>query len=212
MLLSLLVACAGNTPIYTGAPVWKTFPFDGLREWEFTNTDTTLPYKLIASSDQEPEFRDGANLYLVDYWTRCLGTDPNCVDGESLRTIQWSSDTQSGTFIHGYSVGSGAFADLDPPLQVTADVMDRDDVVETTTGGATWTSTFLGEEICPAQLADDWQCSVFEITTDTGDGYPLAGKYWQVMGTGFTAMEIATETGQWQLSSYACEGECDGEW
>lgn len=212
MLLSLLLACAGNSPTYIGSVVWDTFPFDGERTWEFTSSDTTLTYKLVATSDQEPEAVDGVNRYVVDYWTRCLGADEECVDGESLRTIQWSSDVSGGVFVHGYSEGGGAFAQLTPPLHVAKDVMKRDEVLETVTGGATWTSTMVGEDTCPVLLADDWNCVIFDIASDTGDGYPLAGRYWTVKGTGFSAMEIATETGQWQLSSTECEGDCDGEW
>lgn len=215
MILLSVLACDGNTVEYNGSTVWKNFPFDGNRTWEFLSTDTSLSYKLVATSDQEPEVHDGVNVYLVDYWTHCVGADESCVEGESLRKIQWSSDITNGVMIHGYSEGNGPLNELSPPILVTPDVAKRGDFEETTTGGATWTSTFSSIESCPVKLTANWDsCTLFEITTDTGDGYPLAGKYWTVGGNGFAAMEIVTDSGQWQLSDSTCEpaDECDGRW
>ncbi|MCB9687637.1 MAG: hypothetical protein H6738_11625 [Alphaproteobacteria bacterium] len=216
ILLPLLAGCdGGNNFTFSGSPVWETFPFDGERTWEFLSTDTSLAYKLIATSDQEPQVKDGANVYVVDYWTHCVGADPDCVEGESLRRIQWSSTVTDGVRIHGYAVGSGAINELSPPIHVATDVMKKEEVLTTATGGATWSSTLVGLENCPIKITADWDnCNVFEITSDTGDGYPIAGKYWTVGGNGFAAMEIVTDSGQWQLSDASCEpaDECDGTW
>jgi hypothetical protein len=148
----------------------------------------------------------------VEYWTDCAGADPECVTGEVLRRVKWSSDVLDGIFIHAYDDGDG-YIDLEPPLHFAEKEMERNDAVETETAGASWTSTFRGIEECPIQLVASWpECAKMELTTSDGDGYPLAGTYWLTAGNGTAALQLATDNGQWQLSNLECEGECDGTW
>lgn len=212
-LVILLGGCDGNQYSFSGEPVWELFPFDGQRTWDYISTDESLSYKLIAQSLNEPEQKDGSNVYTVDYSTECVAADADCVDGEILRKIQWSSDIDDGVFIHGFAVGSDPITELSPPLQISKEVAKRDDFVETSTGGAMWTATHMGTEVCPIRMNAAWdECTRIEIAVDAGDGYPIAGSWWATKGNGVAAMEIATETGQWQISDVACEGECDGTW
>lgn len=211
-LLLSFVACSGAQPILGGTPVWDLFPFDGERTWEYTSTDLELPYKLVAESILEPEKKGTMNVYTVNYWTECVGNSDTCVDGDIIRSVKWSSDVIDGVFLHAYDVGDG-FVVFDPPVQLALKEMLRDDSVDTQTDGTLWTSTFNGITDCPEALTTDWpECGELELTVDSGDGIPLAGKYWATKGNGLAGMELAGENGQWQLSSIDCQGECDGEW
>lgn len=213
LFVAALAGCGQNQFDYPGQSVWELFPFDGQRTWDYVSTDASLAYKMIATSLNEPEPMDGRNVYTVDYAKECVGTDPDCIDGDLLRRIQWSSDSSGGVFVHGFAVGSAEITALSPPLQVALDPHERAEFVETETGGATWTSTLLGNEPCPIRMNANWdECAKLEITVDAGDGYPIAGLWWATLGHGVAAMEIATETGQWQASDVLCEGECDGTW
>lgn len=215
LLLVLLGACQGYPPTFDGSPVWSMFPFDGERSWTYISTDQTLAYKLVAWSSGEPELKGGKNIYTVEYSTNCFGADPECVEGEILRKVKWSSDVSDGVFIHAYALGSDAFTDLDPPVQLTPDDMKKGDVIETTSNGATWSSTMNGISECPVSLSAAWdECGEFALTTDAGDGYPIAGTYWATVSNGTAALELATETGVWQLSDLDCQTDvdCDGSW
>jgi hypothetical protein len=213
--LLMLGACKGYPPSFSGSPVWQMFPFDGERTWTYISTDTTLPYKLVAHSTGEPEVVGGDNVYTIEYTSSCFGADPSCIDGEVLRRVKWSSNVTDGVFVHAWAEGDDAFVDLEPPIHVTLDDMKRGETLETTTAGAVWTSTMSGIEECPIALSAAWdECGRFEVSVEGTDGYPVAGAYWATVGNGIAAMELATETGVWQLSDLDCqtENDCDGTW
>lgn len=209
-----LMGCKPPGIILQPTDLWDMFPFDGQRTWEYQSTNVDLPYKLIATSNLEPDKKGNINIYTVQYWTECVGADPECVDGEVLYQIKWSSTVTDGTQIHAYDVGNG-FIELDPPLLLAPEEgMLRDDVVETETGGQLWTSTYKGIQSCPIAMTAEWdQCAVLEVVTE-GDGAPIAGTYWVTRGNGTAALELAHEEGQWQLASIDCEPleDCDGTW
>jgi hypothetical protein len=222
-----LAACVGQGPGYPGIATYDLFPFDCERTWEFISTDTTVPYKLVAISDTPPEPKGDTNVYTLEYAADCFGAGCEYAELEVLRKLQWSSTIGDGVFIHGYAVGEGAIQKFDPPLQLATEYMRKavdpeapasGEFAETITGGATWTSVLVDIEACPVKMAVDWnECYKFVLTTDGGDGVPVAGTYWAIAGQGVVAMEIAGDTGQWQLSSQTAEasedmGECLGEW
>lgn len=213
MLALSLVGCSGSAPLLGGTPIWELFPFDGERTWEYTSTDTSLPYLIVAQSNLEPERKGDVNIYTVNYSTDCFGNSDTCVDGEIVRSIKWSSSVLDGVFFHAYDVGNG-FVDLSPPVQLGAKEMLKDESVETTSDNTVWTSTFLGIEACPEALTADWpECGSLEIVAEgNSDGSPLAGQYWATKGNGVAGFHLADEGGTWQLSSIDCTGTCDGEW
>lgn len=212
--LSVLGACGGSNSFnFSGVTVYEMFPFDGDRTWEYISTDTEISYKLVANTVGEPDVIDSTNVYAVEYKVECIGNDPECNDGELLRRERWSSHSRDGVHIHGFeSIAEGVTVDFDPPMQVAKASMARDEVVSTSTAGATWTSTMLGIEDCPGQ--EDWdQCGAFLVETDAAvGGYPIAGKYWAVAGHNLVAIELEGDTGRWELSDSDCTGECDGRW
>ncbi|MEQ1570963.1 MAG: hypothetical protein ABMA64_35365 [Myxococcota bacterium] len=204
--------CDGYSPVFTGSPVWQMFPFDGEREWNYVSTDQTIPYKMVVTSDGVAEVIGGENVYTLRYTKGCVAASEECVDGDLLYQLRWASNATYGTFVYAFDAGDG-FQDFDPPVQITLDTMKRDDVVETSTAGANWSSTMRGIEPCPIRMSANWpECGAFSVETDGGDGFPLAGDWWAVAGNGVAAFQLPSDTGQWQLSSFECAGECDGTW
>src|SRR5687768_10557240 len=118
MLALALLACSPE-PLESGDIVglWKSFPFDGERTWEFLSTDTTLPYALYVTSSDKPEVVDGSNVYPVTAETDCRAAG-DCED-EILWSIRWSSDTTSGVRIHGWTVGDEDPVELAPAILVS---------------------------------------------------------------------------------------------
>lgn len=211
-----LLACTGENPYnIAGDVIYESFPFDGERFWLYNSTDASLPYRLEVEifPPGEPGVLDTV-VYTLRYTQDCFGNDPSCVPGTILRIIQWSSDPSQGVLIHGSGTAIGAIQTYDPPIRISADSANLDDSWETKTGGATWTSTYTGIDSCGLAMPLEWDCFTFEVTTDAGEGYPIAGKWWSARANGVATMEIATETGRWELGDLDCEpdAECDGQW
>jgi len=208
----VLAGCAGTGLPPGGTIVWESFPYDGQRTWEYVNDEMT--YRLVVEifGPGEPGLLD-TTVYTLHYKQDCFGNDPSCVTGEILRIMKWSSDPTKGVMVHGFG-DLLAMQDFDPPIQISADDADRGDTWTTTTGGANWTSTFNGIGECQIAMDQTWpSCFIFEITTDAGEGYPLAGTWWSAQANGVATMEIATETGIWELNDFWCdEPGCGTQW
>jgi len=215
LLVVLASGCKPYAPSFVGEDVWRMFPFDGSRTWDYISTDTSLPYKVQATCDGQAERIKGKNVYTVQYAKDCVAISDDCVQGELQYQIRWSSDAVDGVFVHAFALGEDDFTDFDPPLQITSDTEKKDDAYTTSTGGASWTSTDVGTEACPVRVAADWpECAHWNVTTDGGDGVPVAGDWWTVAGNGVAAYQLGTDSGQWQLSDFDCQtdADCDGTW
>jgi hypothetical protein len=107
----------------------------------------------------------------------------------------------------------GDAVNFKPPIQLASQKAKKGDTWSTTTGGASWTSTFVGFEWCPVDMNVDWnECGHFVLTTDTEEGYSVAGDYWAILGYNVVAMTIPGDPGQWMLSDHDCAGDCNGIW
>ncbi len=217
LLFFTVAACDGGGGILdVGTDVYNAFPFDGdQRTWDFINVDKTSPYFLTATTIGEPEVRDGTNVYAVSYRTRCRQLDSSeCIDGEELRNIRWSSDASDGVFIHAYTFEE-SLVRLDPPLQVAFDVMRPGTSITTQTAGIEWISTYEGQESCPStnQLANA-SCAKFTIEAPNAanEGEGVAGTYWAVPGRNVVAIDWLGDIGLWEHRDDDCFGECDGRW
>ncbi len=228
----LLTGCPPkqNPYSYGGTLMYEMFPFDGIRTWEFVNTDEELSYSMIATMrEQDPEAKepkDGVPRYTIDYAKHCRGADPDCYEGEIMRTITWSSDLTEGVRIHDYEDTNGLI-EFGTAIQLAPSEMERDDVEETKTDGYTWTSTLIGAENCPVRMNVDWE-DCMHLVLDDGDGDDttntgLVGDYWAIAGFNVVAIlltaDITTgpedeEWGQWELTDHECEPleDCDGNW
>jgi hypothetical protein len=215
MFTALLLAagCAGYPPSIDGAPVWKMFPFDGERSWDYLSNDVAATYKLNTTSVGEAETIGGTNVYTLSTVKECVGNDEECVDGDLVYRMSWSSDSIDGVQVWGYSVGDEPYVEMRPPVLVAKTEMLRDESVDTTTGGVVWTSTMLGIQSCPIRLVAEWdECAVLEVTVDGGPTVPLAGTWYATAGNGVAAFQHEGEDGRWELSDIDCQGECTGEW
>jgi len=209
-LVVTLAAC--DSPItYSGYQMEQYFPFDGLRTWEYVSTDTSLPYKLVATLDPSFTTEQGGDIqvYRVSYEYVCVSEDP-CTPAW-VRDVLWSSDGTYGTRIWGFDTAGGTVS-FDPSVQVTDGEMVAGASVVTDTGGDTWTSTFVGVETCPVIWTQEWGDRCVHLHLDDGDGDDdggswVAGHYWVITNYNVVGMELTDDTGQWQLSyaTYAVE-------
>lgn len=216
-LALIALGAAGCTPpnnaSFSGTDMKDLFPFDGERTWEFLNSDVSIPYKLIGTLQPEGEPMGAVTLYTVQFTKECVQVGEPCTDGELMWSTSWTSNLTDGVFIHRYTVADGAAVELDPPLQIATGRMKKDDVIETTTDGSTWTSELMGFEECPVNMAVSWDsCARLEVASSAGDGAPLAGTYWANAGFNVVAMELPWDIELWGLSKHTCNGECDGRW
>jgi hypothetical protein len=210
-LLSLS-ACGANGYVFGGSDVWEMFPFDGEREWHYVVDTDDLDYKLIGLSSGEPEVLKGKNVYTVDYTKDCVSSTGDCLSGDRLFQLRFSSDSADGVLVHAFDTGDG-FVDFNPPVVLTEKSAVRDDVFETQSSGMNWTSTYLGIQECPIRMSADWsECGAFEVTNDTDPANPLVGTWWAVAGSGIAAFMPGEGPSRWELSSFDCTGECDGTW
>jgi hypothetical protein len=224
LVLSLLLVSACETQEnieFSGTTMDDLFPFDGFRTWEFINTDNEIGYKLVGQMDNVVEVDDdtSVNVYRVDYSKKdCTAVDPDCLDGELLWSLKWSSSGTYGVRIHGMNEGrdEATWVDFDEPLQVATATMKVGETVTSTINGQTWTSTLQAFEDCPVYLPVEWKdCAHLEVVDTGGDalsGMPIAGDYWAIAGRNVVAISRRSDTGQWQLADDECEGECNGLW
>ena len=215
---------------YGGTLMYEFFPFDGIRTWEFISTNEDLPHTMVATMREiDPdakEPKDGITRYTVDYSKHCRGASADCVEGELIRTITWSSDLEEGVRVHDYEDPISGPVEFQPPILIAPEKMERDDTAVTETGGFTWTTTLIATEMCPVHMNVDWpDCIHFSLDDGDGDDTTnagLVGEYWAIVGYNVVAVQLLAEltvvddveVGQWQLSGHDCEPleDCNGEW
>ncbi len=224
----LLTGCPAQDGITGGdIELWQHFPFDGTRNWEYISSNLDLSYKLAGAmrpDDPNPDVSEDFNIYHIDFSTDCVAADPDCVDGEIIRTMGLSSDVSNGTLLHTFSQGTISI-DFDPPMVVAPRDGQVGLVTETITDGVTWSSTLLGFEPCDGVVfmqGSDFEksnCSAHFVLSD-GDNFPdtnygLAGDYWVAKGLGIVGISLEGDDGAiWGLSKMVCEPleECNGQW
>jgi hypothetical protein len=204
-----LFACNGapnDQFTFSGFDMTDYFAFDGERTWEYISSDTSVAYFWVAELSQDVEEVDGKKVYTVDTTKDCVGNDPTCVEGELVRSLRWSVDATDGVEIHSYAIGTDARVDLSPPLQLATAKMKKEDVVETTTDGTDFSSTFASIETCPVQWNVEWDdCIRFDLDDGDGDlsvGHPLTGQFWVITGFNLVAQSVPGESGRWELSDH----------
>ena len=227
--LLMLAGCPAPPPSVGGEGLWQHFPFDGSRTWEYISTDTDLSYKLVGkmrAEDPDPEVSEDYNIYHIDYSTKCVSADPDCIDDEIVRTLGISSDVTNGTLLHNFSQGS---ADLtfDPPLVIAPKESKVGEAVATATDGTTWNATLIGFEPCDNVVrmqGDDFaiaNCSAHllleDADTNPDTNYGIAGDYWVAKGLGIAGISLEGDDEHvWGLSKLTCEEtddrSCDGTW
>lgn len=205
--LPLFMGCVDNVGIQ-GLNMSDYFPFDGQRQWEYIQDDITLTYVLIATLSPDEETVDGKRVFTVDYEKRCLSNDPECPDGEWVRSLRLSSDSIDGTLFYSVDTPEGETT-FDPPLKFTEGRMLIGDSVSTETAGSNWTATLENVEQCPVRWDVDWPDCV-HIVLEGPSSSPLVGDWWAVTNFNIVSFDIGGE-GHWQLkdAEYCADGDED---
>ena len=89
-----LVGCNGSSFQYAGHDVYKYYPLDGERAWEYANVDEDW---LLEVNKVDPSvIVDDVEVITLEYSIK----DPYAL----LYGVDWSSSSADGVMIHGYSV------------------------------------------------------------------------------------------------------------
>jgi hypothetical protein len=165
------------------------FPYDGRRMATYYGDPTgTLVAELIEPIDEVDDVE--------------LATFTYTIDGELAAAVQWASD-DDGIRIAGAAGETGEVGTYDPPIQLAFDRMQIGDCIATTTGDATYTSTFVGIEDIVVQWGMEWEGAVhFSLTSDDADAFFL-GDYWLVTRYGPGWMDLGGTF--WDLKYYEYE-------
>jgi hypothetical protein len=195
-------------------PMWSKFPFDGHRQWLYSNTDESSAYLLHAESDGVARREGGFNLYSVRYTTQCLGGKDGCFDGQLLFSADWSSDSNSGVLVHSVTSSELELYSFQPAVRIAADDMTVGQVVATTVDGVAWTSELASAGACPSPDFAQFDCVTFAVSSDSSYGGVLTGEWAATETLGVVAFRREFDAGQWQLVSVTCEPDeaCDGSW
>ena len=218
MVFLLLLACApGTGPGSRGTDLAESFPFDGeARTWTYRVAWGLVPWELDAEVVHDEAWgAPGERVYPVEYVSRCVLDDPECVGGAEMLRIEWQSSPGDGVYVHGWSVEEGDWVALDPPVQLAPREMSRGDVVTTETGGHTWTSEWASTEDCPVHVDAVWDsCVRLRVDTDA-PGTPLRGDWWVLHQRGVVAFHLDDHWSErWGLTDMECAPDetCDGSW
>ncbi len=198
-----LVACGGSTATFKGTQMSAFFPLDGdVRQSFYTSEGGANGQDLVVTKLLPTEVIDGTEVVTLEYG---LQSETDGSVESVIGAVKWSND--DGIQIHAYSEGAGGeFTVYDPPIVFAQDEWLRDDPVETTTGGRTFTSTLVAFEDCPVTWGEDWtECA--HVRLDDGDGDdsvgPLfAGDYWLVTRYGVAWMQTTGTSTYWDLKDH----------
>lgn len=194
-----LAGCSGGGAAYNGTSMTEYFPFDGGRDGEFVNADSTIGYHLLTHKVEPTELaEDGRETATFE-----VSKD----DGTLLYSVKWSVRSNEPVRIEAYSEGTADFTVYDPPIDVVDAFMITGDTIESSTAGMNFTGTYLGPEDCPVLWGGlDWtDCAHINLDDGDGDtttGPKFAGDYWLVARYGQAWMTLTGDTQPWQLSDY----------
>lgn len=202
-VIAALCGCPGGGSQYNGTSMVEYFPFDGGRDGEFVNNDSTIAYHQLTHKVEPTELaEDGRETATFEVSTN---------DGTLLYAVRWSTRSNQPVRIEAwadYSAGAdSAFTVFDPPIDVVDAFMRSGDTMETSTGGTTFTGTYVGPEDCPVLWGGlDWEdCAHIRLDDGDGDdsvGPKFAGDYWVVARYGQAWMQLTGDAEAWRLSDY----------
>jgi hypothetical protein len=194
-------ACKGGGYTYEGQKLSDYFPLYGEPHWEYA-LDGDAEGKQMTVDKNPVTQKDGdRELVTLDYAL----SKPSV---QLLTSIVWSSDSSDGVLVHSMTDQlTGTTTTYDPPVIVAEATMTVDDVIETETGGSTFSTTYVGQEDCPNLWVTDtdedvWEC--VHIKVDDGDGDPNSGPlfaadWWWAADWGTSRFLARGNSGQWIL-------------
>lgn len=205
--LVLLAACNGNKIAENkGFKMSEYFPQDGSRAAVYDNEDEGFTSNLRMEKGQEPILVDDVETWQWDVYE---STDNDLV---LLWSIQWSAPSGDGASILSYTDGAGEKTTFDPPIAVApiTDYMNTGDIIETQTGGTTWTSEILDVGDCEVLWGTLTWSECIHMRIDDGEGndaddLPFAGEYWQATSYGTAWFQPSGDASKWVLLDYEWE-------
>ncbi|MCB9780853.1 MAG: hypothetical protein H6742_19955 [Alphaproteobacteria bacterium] len=205
--LGLLAGCTnGGGTNYNGHNTYEYFPFDGERYWKYTNDGDDVDYNLYVEK-VGTSGSGGSAVHTLEY--------SDDTTGDLLYSIDWTSSAANGVQIAGYEIQGGESVTFDPPMQLADFQMAGGESVETTTGGATYTSTMVGIEECPNLWVDEvWECLHFEVVVDSGTAdtdAPFVGDWWGAGSYGASRFRPTGFDKDWVLYAGDWQSESGGE-
>lgn len=194
-----MIGCKPAPPVNQGEDMLRFFPFEQNKDckWDFAHEDTLLEHSMSAEVTNF-EFQDGIDYFEVTFVKECRGASPTCVEGELIRKMYWTVRGGLGIKLEGMDT-PGATYTFDPPIQFADRYMKRGSVTESSTGGATYTSTLVEFGDCPVSLATFDRCAKFELTSADGGVDEVLGTYWAINSFNIVAIDWPDQNGMWQL-------------
>ena len=191
ILTAGLMGCTGSTFQYAGHDVYKYYPLDGVRAWEYASVDED--WLLEVNKVSPSAIVDDVEVITLEYSMK----DPYAL----LYAVEWSSSSADGVMIHGYKVEGSAAVTFDTPIQFAEHEMVSAEANTTDTNGYSFTSTFLSVETCYNHwTSDDWQCLHFDVTEASGADLPFLGEYWIATRWGTSSLQPHNAENEWVLT------------
>ena len=190
-LTAALLGCSGSSFQYAGHDVYKYYPLDGDRAWEYANVDEDW---LLEVNKVSPTVTvDDVEVITLEYSIK----DPYSL----LYSVDWSSGAADGVMIHGYAIEGGESLSFETPIQFAEHEMVSGEANTTDTDGYSFTSTFVAVETCYNHwTTDDWQCLHFEVSEASDANLPFLGEYWIATRWGTSAMLTQGDDNEWILT------------
>ena len=191
LLVPALLGCNGSSFQYAGHDVYKYYPLDGNRTWEYANVDED--WLLEVNKVSPTAIVNDTEVITLEYSIK----DPYLL----LYAVDWSSGSADGVMIHGYSIEGGESLSFETPIEFAEHEMVTGESNTTETDGYTFTSSFLSVETCYNHwTTDDWQCLHFEVTEEGGAELPFLGEYWIATRWGSSAILAQGDENEWILT------------
>jgi len=192
LLSAVLMGCSGSSYQYAGHDVYKYYPLDGERAWEYATADED--WQLEVNKVTPTTMVDDVEVVTLEYSVK----EPYVL----LYGVDWSSSSSDGVMIHGYQVEETAESlTFETPIRFAKHEMVSGEENVTETDGYSFTSSFLSVETCYNHwTTDDWQCLHFEVTEDSGAEFPFLGEYWIATRWGASAILSPGYENEWILT------------
>ena len=191
LLTAALMGCSGSSFQYAGHDVYKYYPLDGNRAWEYASVDED--WLLEVNKVSPTSTVDDVEVITLEYSIK----DPYSL----LYSVDWSSGSADGVMIHGYGIEGGESLSFETPIQFAEHEMVSGEANTTDTDGYSFTSTFVAVETCYNHwTTDDWQCLHFEVTEASDANLPFLGEYWIATRWGTSAMLSQGDENEWILT------------
>jgi len=201
LLAVVSVGCTQKGPEFRGEDMTNYFPFKENENgvWRFANDGEGLLHAMIGTITNIELIPEG-NEYTMTYVKDCLGDGAGCNEGEIIRELVWKQPGSLGIQLLEINK-PGSTLLFDPPLKFAEEFAKKGAVVETETGGVTYTSTLVEFGECPVIIPSFDNCAHITIESSGGDDL-VTGEYYVINDFGLVAVRWPDQPGLWKLNTY----------